>query len=96
MTIEEFKASVQTGEEPDSGLDNVLKALWHDANGDWEKAHELCQSAGNKNGDWVHAYLHRKEGDLSNASYWYRRANQERYDGSLEDEWESIARVLLA
>ncbi len=95
MTVDDFKASVETADKPNSDLNDVLKALWYDAKGNWEKAHELCQSAGNKEGDWVHAYLHRVEGDLPNASYWYHRANQPRFDGSLAEEWESIAETLL-
>jgi len=94
MTIDEFKASIEEAEKPDSSLNDVLKALWHDAKGNWDRAHELCQSASSKDGDWVHAYLHRKEGDLSNASYWYSRAGQPRFEGSLSDEWESMLEAL--
>ncbi|QXD33222.1 hypothetical protein [Candidatus Pelagisphaera phototrophica] len=95
MTADDFKASVETADRPDSELNDVLKALWYDAKGDWEKAHVLCQSAGNGDGDWVHAYLHRVEGDLPNASYWYSRASQSRFEGSLSEEWESIVAALL-
>ena len=73
-----------------------LQALWHDAQGDWDQAHGVCQSAGDRDGDWVHAYLHRKEGDLANAGYWYRRAKQPVHKGTLDEEWEEIARALLA
>ena len=64
MDVEVFESSLGSGREPPAELGNELKALWHDAKGDWEKAHELCQSAGSREGDWVHAYLHRVEGDF--------------------------------
>ena len=75
-----------------------LQALWHDAHGDWDKAHTLAQQAGSPEGDWVHAYLHRKEGDIGNAGYWYARAGKTPVgtDVSLEEEWSAIASALLA
>lgn len=74
-----------------------LQALWHDAHGDWEKAHEVCQQAKSREGDWVHAYLHRKEGDAGNAGYWYARAGQTMpVEGlSLEAEWAQIVEALV-
>jgi len=74
----------------------ALQALWHDARGDWECAHERCQEARNRDGDWVHAYLHRKEGDLTNAEYWYSRAGQPMPVATLklEDEWMELVRAL--
>ena len=95
MTLDDFKMSVANDEQPSADLKDALKALWHDANGDWERAHELAQSAGNAEGDWVPAYLHRVEGDLSNASYWYHRSGKTRFEGSLKSEWASIAEILL-
>lgn len=71
-----------------------LAALWWDARGDWERAHEAAQSVDTADGAWVHAYLHRKEGDLSNADYWYRRAGRRRPMGTLEAEWAEIAAAL--
>ena len=65
------------------------------ASGDWDRAHELAQSAKGKPGDWVHAYLHRVEGDLSNAGYWYRRAGQPAHGGELAAEWDEISAALL-
>jgi len=94
MTIEEFKTSL-TVSEPPSGLSTLLKALWYDAKGDWGKAHELAQDVTNHEGAWVHAFLHRKEGDVSNASYWYNRANKKMPSQSLDQEWESISKALL-
>jgi hypothetical protein len=78
-----------------AGLGPALRALWSDAQGDWHAAHELCQADGGRDGDWVHAYLHRKEGDQANARYWYVRAGQPPADGSLDAEWCAIARSLL-
>ena len=95
MTLDEFKDSIANDAQPSAELNDSLKALWYDAKGDWERAHDLCQSAGNTDGDWVHAYLHRVEGDLGNASYWYNRSGKPRYEGSLESEWASIAETLL-
>jgi hypothetical protein len=94
MTIEEFKSSLKNNEPPD-GLTPLLKALWYDANGDWKNAHETAQEISTYDGSWVHAYLHRKEGDLSNASYWYLRAGRIMPDMSLEIEWEKILTELL-
>jgi hypothetical protein len=70
-----------------------LQALWWDARGDWERAHEVCQRAKSREGDWVHAYLHRKEGDEDNAGYWYARAGRRMPDVqvSAEAEWAAIA-----
>jgi hypothetical protein len=75
-----------------------LQALWHDAHGAWERAHEVCQQAGNRDGDWVHAYLHRKEGDPGNAGYWYARARRPvpAATVSLDQEWADLVRVLAA
>lgn len=95
MTLDDFKKSVANDELPPADLKDTLKALWHDAKGDWERAHELAQSAGSAEGDWVHAYLHRVEGDLSNASYWYHRSGKPRFEGALKAEWASIAEAIL-
>jgi hypothetical protein len=69
--------------------------MWHDAKGDWNKAHSIIQNIEDKKAAWVHAYLHRKEGDIGNADYWYRRAGKTRANGSLENEWEIIVKELL-
>lgn len=73
-----------------------LQALWHDAQGDWDKAHAVAQQASNRDGDWVHAYLHRKEGDPGNAGYWYARARRTMPDGTLDAEWSELVTELLA
>lgn len=77
-------------------LSPPLLALWHDARGDWERAHEACQRAGSCEGDWVHAYLHRKEGDPGNAAYWYARAGRPVVPAGtpFADEWAEIAAAL--
>jgi len=95
MNLAEFQSS-QKQSTPPAGLSLALQSLWFDAKGDWEKAHELAQEDGGNPGDWVHAYLHRKEGDESNARYWYVRAGKPVYAGSLEEEWVAISEALLA
>ncbi len=89
MTLEEFVAS------DGAGFSGALLALWLDAHGDWEKAHEVAQDAAGPGGAWVHAYLHRKEGDLGNAGYWYRRAGRAVASGDLRVEWEGIVQEML-
>lgn len=95
MDFTAFKASVAQ-DAPPEGLDSALGALWHAAKGDWNRAHALAQSRDDRDGAWVHAYLHRVEGDQSNAGYWYRRAGRPHSRASLPEEWEQIARELLA
>lgn len=97
MSFKEFTESVERDSQPPSGLNAVLRALWHDAKGDWSTAHHLAQEEKGERGAWVHAYLHRKEGDLENASYWYAKASRSRPadDVTLPGEWEQIARELL-
>jgi hypothetical protein len=95
MTLPEFQLS-QTQTTPPPGLSPALQSLWHDAKGNWTKAHELAQADGTPSGDWVHAYLHRKEGDASNARYWYSRAGKPVHAGPLQEEWASISEALLA
>ncbi len=74
----------------------ALAALWWQAHGDWARAHEAAQADDGAAAAWVHALLHREEGDLANADYWYRRAGKRRPDGALRDEWDAIAAALLA
>ena len=90
MTLNEFKLSTQLPE-----VSPELQSLWFDAKGDWEKAHTLVQDSISKEAAWVHAYLHRKEGDSSNAGYWYRRAGKPEFKGTLEQEWEEMVDALL-
>ncbi len=93
MSFEEFAASIQ-GESPPP-MPQALQALWYDEAGDWDKAHDAAQADRGPAGAWVHAYLHRKEGDLGNAQYWYAKARQPVSKLPLEEEWEAIARDLL-
>ncbi len=88
-TIDSFKSSIKSGEKP-SGLSPALQALWHDGQGDWQKAHSIIDHLDDPVSAHVHAYLHRKEGDIWNADYWYARANRVRPAHSLHDEWESL------
>ncbi len=90
LTVEEFKALPS----PEK-LSVPLQALWHDARGDWERAHELVQQATGREADRVHAYLHRKEGDEGNARYWYCRLGLPPLTGPLEDEWMGLVREFL-
>jgi hypothetical protein len=94
MTLEEFRHSLMR-EEPPSHLSLALAGLWWDAKGNWKQAHESAQQDEGPAGSWVHAYLHRKEGDTSNAGYWYRRADKPPARNSLEQEWTEIAEALL-
>jgi hypothetical protein len=95
MTLQEFRDSVWR-EEPPPGLSLALLGLWWDAKGNWTKAHESAQQDEGVAGSWVHAYLHRKEGDSSNADYWYRRARKTPKRNSLDDEWAEIVTSLLS
>jgi hypothetical protein len=94
MNLTAFRASLKAGAPP-AGLSIALQALWHDGRGDFDGAHDLAQKDEGGEGDWVHAYLHRKEGDPGNAAYWYRRAKRPVCKDSLEAEWEAIATALL-
>ncbi len=94
MTIDEFSATLSTDAPPAVGP--LLRALWHDARGELDDAHGIAQDVDDKDGAWVHAYLHRKEGDLGNAAYWYRRAGQPVAADPLDSEWRRITAALLA
>jgi len=94
MTFEEFRRSL-TADRPPEDLSLALAALWWDAKGDWGKAHESAQLDEGPAGAWVHAYVHRKEGDLSNAGYWYQRAGKPPVRKPLTDEWAEIVNALL-
>jgi hypothetical protein len=96
MTFDEFNTSIAAADAPPAGLSLAMQALWWDARGDWEQAHTLAQTHEDAEGNWVHAYLHRKEGDVGNAGYWYRRAGKPAQNGALTAEWEQMARTLLA
>ena len=94
MDIAAFKTSVSAAEPP-AGLALTLQALWWDAKGDWNKAHGCAQDEKSKEGSAVHAYLHRVEGDLSNAGYWYNRADRTPQTCPLAQEWDALALEFL-
>ena len=94
MDLQEFRDSVLS-DQPPKNLNFPLSGLWWDAKGDWTRAHESAQQDEGPAGAWVHAYLHRKEGDSSNAAYWYQRAGKSPCRSSLQDEWTAIADALL-
>lgn len=93
-TLTEFKASLNL-EQPVSGLSVQLKSLWYDGKGDWHKAHAQVDQLTDQQSAWVHAYLHRKEGDIWNADYWYSKAKRTRPDFSLDEEWEQLVVAFL-
>ena len=94
MSFADFKRSL-TDAKPPPGSAPALAALWWAAKDDWQRAHNLVMDEEGKDCAWVHAYLHRVEGDLENASYWYRRAGREAAQGGLQAEWYAIASALL-
>jgi len=94
MTLQELRNSLRNNEPPEH-LSPALAGLWWDAKGDWKRAHESAQQDEGPAGAWVHAYLHRKEGDSSNAEYWYGRAGKTPSRKSLDDEWTDITAALL-
>ena len=94
MNLESFINSLSANDPP-AGLSPFLLSLWYDAKGNWNKAHDIIQDEEGKNGSWIHAYLHRKEGDIWNADYWYRKAGKSRPSQSLEEEWKQIAGDML-
>ena len=89
MTVNEFRRS------PSESFQGVLLALWWQMHGDWKKAHELAAGIGGRDGARVHAYLHRREGDRSNAAYWYRQAGAPVESGDLDAEMEALVTELL-
>lgn len=94
MNLSQFKTSLKDPNPP-SGLTPILASLWYDGKGHWGKAHDIAQEIHTKEGSWIHAYLHRKEGDEFNASYWYQRAGKEKPAVSLAEEWERIVESFL-
>ena len=95
MDLTAFEGSLE-GAAPPTGLSKPLQALWQEAKGAWDEAHNVAQADKGPAGAWVHAYLHRVEGDLRNAGYWYRRAGRPASEQALRDEWRAIATALLA
>lgn len=94
VSVADFRASI-AGDAPAAGLTSVLGGLWWLAKGDWDRAHKIVQDESSRDAAWVHAHLHRVEGDLGNAAYWYRQAGRPVATDALEAEWERIASELL-
>jgi hypothetical protein len=94
MTINEFKSSIEEKSLP-GGLNDLQKALWYDAKGEWDKAHEIAQGINNFSGSLIHAYLHRKEGDVSNANYWYAKADRKMPNVALSEEWDQLVEEMF-
>lgn len=97
ISFDAFRDSASTAAAPSADLGPALQALWWVRRGDWERAHECVQAhEGEADCDWVHAHLHRQEGDMSNAGWWYRRVGRSAPDQSLDEEWGALAASLLA
>jgi hypothetical protein len=94
MFMDAFIKSLES-DQPSSTLSVYLKALWYDAKGNWEQAHQLVQDIETGKASWIHAYLHREEGDITNADYWYKKAGKKRPDITLKQEWENIVNAFL-
>ena len=94
MTLSDFKKTLPES-KPAENWKPLLRALWCDGKGDWESAHDIAQDIHSAEGSWVHAYLHRKEGDDGNASYWYQRAGKPMPQISLDKEWEQLVSHFL-
>lgn len=95
MTPDDMKRGAASAPPP-SGLPPALRALWWAAKGEWERAHDIVMGEDDADAAWVHAHLHRVEGDIGNARYWYRRAGRPVATGPLEAEWDAICAALLA
>jgi hypothetical protein len=92
--LDAFVGSLDRGAPPEAAPP-MLRAVWHGLHGDWDAAHELAQAQDDAEGAWVHAWLHRIEGDLGNADYWYRCANRPSRRDDTRDEGLEIARALI-
>jgi hypothetical protein len=95
MTLEEYIKSMEA-DRPPSGISETLRSLWWDKKGDWDRAHSIAQDIPSVQGSAVHAYLHREEGVLWNADYWYTRAGRTRPDVALDIEWQQLVEEMLA
>ena len=95
MTLADFEKTLSQ-DTPPHDIDPLLTALWHERKGDWESSHDIAQDIHTPDGSWVHAYLHRVEGDDGNASYWYRRAGKPVPQVSTAEEWRQLVTAFLA
>ena len=96
MTLQDFVTSVKQDAAPPAELDDVIKALWLAENGQWDDAHTIVQAIDTPQASWVHASLHREEGDQNNANYWYARADRKMTDASMQEERQGMIEALLA
>lgn len=96
MTVDELETAVAAKSPLPADAPPLLRALYFDAVGDWERAHAIAQDIDTPDGSWLHAYLHRKEGDAGNAAYWYRRAGRLVERASLADEWRTLAQTFCS
>ena len=94
MSFGDFQKTLSASTPPEN-YSEYLQALWYDGKGNWNKAHSVIQNMEDNTAAWIHAYLHRKEGDIGNADYWYRRAGNTRPKLSLQQEWDNIVKALL-
>lgn len=94
MNVQQFKESLDDANPPVI-LSPYLQALWYDAKSDWDRSHTIIQDLEDINAAWIHAYLHRKEGDIFNADYWYRKAGRKRPSLSLEEEWVELVDAMV-
>jgi hypothetical protein len=95
MNFESFQQSLGTPTPPE-GSSVYLQSLWYDGKGNWEQAHNIIQDINDKTAAWIHAYLHRKEGDVWNANYWYTKAGKRMPGYALNQEWEELVKAMLA
>lgn len=95
MTFEQF-VNTLSADTPPEGINELLTALWYAGKDDWETAHEIAQDIPGRDGAWIHAYLHRVEGDIGNAGYWYSVAGRTMPGGTIEEEWEDIVKEFLS
>jgi hypothetical protein len=95
MNFQQFRESL-SDEKPPAGISNHLLSLWYDGNNHWEQSHDIIQALEDPDAAWIHAYLHRKEGDIWNADYWYRKAGKTRPSISLDEEWAEIVNALTS
>ena len=94
MDYASFERSLAENDPP-AGSEPLLQAMWFERKGNWKRAHEIAQDINNADAAWVHAYLHRREGDLPNAGYWYRQARRPVERGEMDEEWRTIVIALL-
>lgn len=94
MTFNEFKNTL-FADTPPEGINDLLTALWYAVKDDWERSHTIAQDIPGRDGAWIHAYLHRVEGDTGNAGYWYSAAGKPMCNDTLEIEWEELVRAML-